>query len=70
MPLYEYRCASCGSRFEVLQRVGQGGTGLVCPKCGRTEVEKQFSTFAGSAAGSGSGGESAASSCSRSGRFT
>ncbi len=68
MPLYEYRCASCGSRFEVLQRVGQGGTGVLCPKCGRSEVEKQFSTFAGSASG---GGEPAASGCSsRSGRFT
>lgn len=51
MPLYEYHCAGCGSRFEVLQRVGQGSEGLECPACGTTDVEKEFSTFAGSVAG-------------------
>ena len=66
MPLYEYRCATCGSRFEVLRRVGQGAEGLACPQCGREEVEKEFSTFAGSVAAGGSGGAS----CSPSGRFT
>ena len=25
MPLYEYRCASCDHRFEVLQRLGDDG---------------------------------------------
>ena len=31
MPLYEYRCTTCGRRFEVLRRVGQGPEGLACP---------------------------------------
>jgi len=47
VPLYEYRCATCGSRFEVLRRVGQGSEGLACPSCGKEEDEKEFSTFAG-----------------------
>lgn len=64
MPLYEYRCATCGSRFEVLRRVGQGSEGLACPECGRAGVEKQFSTFAGSVSGGGG------SSCSPASRFT
>ena len=51
MPLYEYNCSACGSRFEVLQRVGQGSEGLECPTCGKAEVEKEYSTFAGSVAG-------------------
>ena len=55
MPIYEYRCAACGERFEVLQRLGEGGAGLSCPRCGHSEVDKQFSTFAGIAGGSGSG---------------
>ncbi len=68
MPLYEYRCA-CGERFELLRRMGQDAEGVACPRCGGSEVEKEFSTFAGSVSGS-TGGGAAASSCSPSGRFT
>lgn len=66
MPLYEYHCADCGSRFEVLQRVGQGPEGLECPDCGKTGVEKEYSTFASSVAG----GASLGGGCAPSGRFT
>lgn len=48
MPLYEYKCTSCGSRFEVLQRIGSGSDGVRCPKCNADNVVKQFSTFASS----------------------
>ena len=68
MPLYEYRCPSCESRFEVLRRMGQGSEGLACPRCGQEKVEKEFSTFAGASAGSG--GPAAGGGCSPSGRFT
>ena len=68
MPLYEYQCAGCDTRFEVLQRVGQGSEGLECPDCGETEVEKEYSTFAGCVAGSSPAGGGA---CAPSGgRFT
>ena len=50
-PIYEYRCRDCGHRFEVLQRLGQGAEGLVCPGCGAEPVEKVFSTFAAAAGG-------------------
>lgn len=40
------------NQFEVLQRIGEGPEGLICPSCGRDHLEKQFSTFA-------AGGESA-----------
>ena len=55
MPLYEYACRGCGRRFEVLQRVGAGHDGIVCPGCGGAEVAKQLSTFA-SATSSTAGG--------------
>lgn len=65
MPLYEYRCPGCGRRFEVLQRIGEGGRELACPACGRPEPEKQHSTFASA------GLDAVASSgCGGSGRFT
>ena len=68
MPLYEYRCAGCGHRFEVLQRVGQGSSGVLCPECGRDGVEKEYSTFAGSVQGGTAAAASAG--CSPRGRFT
>lgn len=51
MPIYEYSCAQCGHRFEILQRLGEGADGLTCPKCDASSVEKQFSTFASSSDG-------------------
>jgi putative FmdB family regulatory protein len=56
MPLYEYRCRSCGHRFEQLQRLGEGSEGVECPRCGEREAERQLSTFAAAAAGGTSGG--------------
>jgi len=64
VPLYEYRCSGCERRFEVLQRVGDGPEGLECPACGRSELEKEASTFAGAASGGSGGG------CAPGGRFT
>lgn len=46
MPLYEYRCSSCGERFEVLQRIGAGADGVRCPRCGADSVQRVHSTFA------------------------
>lgn len=46
MPIYEYQCRDCGHRFEVLQRMGESSEGVSCPECGRSQVDKQFSTFA------------------------
>lgn len=51
MPLYEYSCADCQARFEVLQAVGAGTDGLHCPSCGGTELSKLLSTFAPSTGG-------------------
>lgn len=33
MPLYEYKCQSCGHRYERIERVSEPTAG-VCPKCG------------------------------------
>ncbi len=46
MPLYEYRCLDCDTRFEVLQALNEGPEGLLCIGCGKERVEKQYSTFA------------------------
>jgi putative FmdB family regulatory protein len=51
MPLFEYRCESCGHRFEQLTRAG---VAPACPKCDGNQLEKQLSTFAVSVQGGAS----------------
>lgn len=43
MPLFEYRCLSCESEFELLIR---GSAVPVCPSCGATNLERMLSMFA------------------------
>ncbi|MEM7048307.1 MAG: zinc ribbon domain-containing protein [Acidobacteriota bacterium] len=58
MPLYEYACSECRHSFEVLQRIGDDGEGLSCPRCRADSVQRQLSTFAAHG-GSGSSQEAA-----------
>ena len=44
MPIYEYKCADCGTKFEKLVRNGNAA-GLVCPSCGKEHLQQEFSTF-------------------------
>jgi len=48
MPIYEYACPGCGTRFEKLVR--RFGEAVCCPACARADVEKQLSVFAVAAA--------------------
>lgn len=63
MPLYEYRCQECDHRFEVLQRIGEGAEGIVCPSCDAEAVSKQYSTFAASSGGAAEAAAPAAGCC-------
>ena len=42
MPIYEYRCASCGFEEEYLQKVSDPLL-TKCPKCAKATFEKQVS---------------------------
>ncbi len=55
MPIYEFRCRRCGHRFEQLCRMGEDGTSLVCPECGKTDLRRCQSTFSARSAGAGGG---------------
>ena len=53
MPLYEYRCRSCGARFERLVRGGAATAdangsqpAIACPQCDSAEVKRLLSAFA------------------------
>ena len=53
MPLYEYECPECGTKVEVLQKLGEDGTALKCPKCAVTGLRKVVSGCVVQAAGTG-----------------
>lgn len=47
MPMYEFRCQSCGQVFEELCRFDEGGESLTCPHCGNVgKGRRLISVFA------------------------
>ena len=52
MPVYDYDCASCGRRFEVVHGVHADGP-TTCPLCGKGPVRKAISAAAVHYKGSG-----------------
>lgn len=46
MPIYEYSCEDCGTRFEKLVRSAEEQTALSCPACGRGRLRLELSVFA------------------------
>ena len=46
MPLYEYQCRDCKTKFEELIGKTVPDHFPACPKCGSTDCERLFSTFA------------------------
>jgi putative FmdB family regulatory protein len=57
MPLYEYTCKVCKTRFTILQRIGATEKETQCIYCGSGDVKKEMSSFSSSgfARTSGSG---------------
>jgi putative FmdB family regulatory protein len=44
VPLYDFRCRSCGSQFEQFTAAGASPP---CPACGAPDAERVYSAFAG-----------------------
>lgn len=64
MPIFEYQCDDCGTKFEKLVR-SASANGVVCPSCGDSHLTQQFSTFAAHSNGAEDfgGGDDAMPSC-------
>jgi putative FmdB family regulatory protein len=45
VPIFEYVCDDCGTRFEKLVRRSDAN-GIQCPSCGEKHLTQQLSTFA------------------------
>lgn len=46
MPIYEYRCESCGKVYEQIRRVSEADRDLECPECLSKRVQRLISAFA------------------------
>lgn len=58
MPIYEYKCADCGSKYEQIRRMSEADNGLECPKCKSEQVKRElYSSFATTSSSTGSGGQ-------------
>jgi putative FmdB family regulatory protein len=53
MPLYEYRCDNCHTRFEVLRSFSQVDNQIACPACARVGARRLISSFAAISKGDG-----------------
>ena len=51
MPIYEYRCEDCGTKFEKLVRRSPDAPEIECPSCGQKRLKQELSTFAAHANG-------------------
>ena len=51
MPIFEYQCDDCGTKFEKLVRRAAESAAVDCPSCGQTHVTTQVSSFAARANG-------------------
>jgi putative FmdB family regulatory protein len=71
MPIYEYRCGDCQSKFELLRSFSRADEPAACPGCGAERGRRLVSVFASfskgangevsSVGGSGCGGCTATS---------
>jgi putative FmdB family regulatory protein len=51
MPIFEYSCDDCGTRFEKLVRRSSAVEDVTCPSCGHDHLHQEYSTFAAHAHG-------------------
>lgn len=52
MPIYEYRCESCGHALEAIQKFSDAAL-TDCPSCGKSELKKLISAAGFQLKGSG-----------------
>ncbi|MBM4418712.1 MAG: zinc ribbon domain-containing protein [Chloroflexi bacterium] len=59
MPIYEFACSGCGSRFERSMSFSAVATAVACPDCGRGNTEKLMSSFFSFSRGTAMAGQTA-----------
>ncbi len=57
MPLYEYYCQDCKSKFELLSSFTRADEGIICQHCHGVRVRRLLSVFAARRGGDGEFGD-------------
>jgi putative FmdB family regulatory protein len=48
MPVFEYKCSSCNTKFEILHKSSTNQEEVSCPECDSKKINKLFSSFSSS----------------------
>lgn len=51
MPVFEYKCDDCGTKYDFFHKSSLNQQEVTCPKCGSAKNKKLFSAFATSNSG-------------------
>lgn len=46
MPIFDYRCNNCNTKFEIFHLVKEKAEDIICPNCKSTDAQKLLSAFA------------------------
>lgn len=63
MPIFEYKCSDCESKFDFLHKSISNIEEVSCPSCGSANSKKLLSTFSSSMGSSSDFGGCASGSC-------
>lgn len=63
MPIFEYACDDCGTKFEKLVRRSADANAVRCPSCGQDHLTTQYSTFAARATEPGAAAQPSGGGC-------
>lgn len=63
MPVIEYKCKQCDTKYEVFHKSVSNQEEVTCPKCNSKESKKLFSSFSASVSSSHSEGGCASGNC-------
>jgi putative FmdB family regulatory protein len=45
MPIFEYKCSECNTKFEILHKSSQNSEDVTCPECQSSHIKKLISSF-------------------------
>jgi len=67
MPIYEYNCRKCESKFEKLVKNAANADDAVCPECGSKDTARALSVFAAVSSSAGKSSPTPKGMCGRCG---